>query len=113
MLNESYYLSINIIKTYSYAYIKYYSTFSLLKEPSIKQYQQHLHCCESTPSVIFWVHRLLDNDDDVAPDVAVLEPVDELGLGPEAAVGPHLGRDTPHHGQHLHDVGSLDEPEFH
>ena len=89
-------------------------------------YISHLHGCQRPPGVVLGVDGLLDDDDDVAPDVPVLQTVDELGLLLQTAVGPHLGTEavdilaaavTPHLGgdapdnrQHVSHVRTLDKP---
>jgi hypothetical protein len=37
-----------------------------------------------------WIDALFDNDEDIGPNVALLQPVDELGLGSQTRISAHL-----------------------
>ena len=37
-----------------------------------------------------WINTLFDYDDDVLPDIQLLQPVDELSLSPETCVSSNL-----------------------
>ena len=56
---------------------------------------------------------LLGDDEDVAPDLCLLELVDERGLLAEERVPAHVGRDVPHDPRHARHTVRAQEPGHH
>ena len=57
------------------------------------------------------VQALLGHDDDVPPDLLILEQVDHLGLFPQQGILPYVGQNVPDDAAHTKNVVFADKSE--